>query len=139
MAGQPTSYKKEYNDIAFKYCLMGATDERLAEFFDVCVATINNWKKEHPEFLESIKKGKHVADSEVVNSLYGRANGYEYTEVRDEVSEQGVKKVTTKKQMAADTTAAIFWLKNRQPKQWRDKQEQVVVEMTHEQWLDSLE
>lgn len=139
MAGQPTSYKKEYNDLAFKYCLMGATDERLAEFFDVCIATITNWKKSHPEFLASIKRGKHEADSEVVNSLFGRARGYEYTEVRDEVSEQGVKKITTKKQMAADTTAMIFWLKNRQPKQWRDKQEQVVVEMTHEQWLDSLE
>ena len=71
--------------------------------------------------------------------MYGRAKGYEVTEVRDEVSEQGVKKVTTKKHVAGDTTAMIFWLKNRQPKQWRDKQEQVVVEMTHEQWLDSLE
>lgn len=139
MAGQPTSYKEEYNDLAFKYCLMGATDERLAEFFDVCVDTINNWKIAHPEFFASIKKGKHEADFEVANSLFGRAKGYEYTEVRDEVSEQGVKKVTTRKQMAADPTSMIFWLKNRQPKQWRDKQETVVVEMTHEQWLDSLE
>jgi hypothetical protein len=136
---RPTDYKEEYNDLAFKFCLMGATDAKLAEFFEVTEKTINNWKIEHPKFLQSIKKGKYEADAEVVNSLFGRANGYEYTEVRDEVSEQGVKKVTTKKQMAADTTAAIFWLKNRQPQQWRDKQEQVVVEMTHEQWLDSLE
>tara|TARA_R110000850_G_C9632617_1_gene432295 strand:- start:71 stop:490 length:420 start_codon:yes stop_codon:yes gene_type:complete len=139
MAGQPTSYKEEYNDLAFKYCLMGATDERLAEFFDVCVATINNWKREHPEFLASIKRGKHDADSEVVNSLFGRAKGYNYTEIKDEKSEQGVKHTETLKHVHADTGAAIFWLKNRQPKQWRDKQEQVVVEMTHEQWLDSLE
>ena len=75
----------------------------------------------------------------MVNSLFGRAKGYEVTEVRDEVSEQGVKKVTTQKHVAGDTTAMIFWLKNRQPRQWRDKQEQVVVEMTHAQWLDSLE
>ena len=134
-----TAYKEEYNDLAFKYCLMGATDVRLAEFFDVTEKTINNWKIEFPTFLQSIKRGKHEADAEVVNSLYGRAKGYEVTEVRDEVSDQGVKKVTTKKHIAGDTTAMIFWLKNRQPKQWRDKQEQVVVEMTHEQWLDSLE
>ena len=137
--GRPSDYKKEYNDLAFKYCLMGATDVRLAEFFGVTEKTINNWKIDFPYFVQSIKRGKHEADAEVVNSLYGRAKGYEYTEVRDEVSGQGVKKVTTKKQMAGDTTAMIFWLKNRQPKQWRDKQEQVVVEMTHEQWLDSLE
>ena len=136
---RPTDYKEEYNDLAFKYCLMGATDVRLAEFFDVTEKTINNWKIDYPEFFQSIKRGKHEADAEVVNSLYGRAKGYEVTEVRDEVSDQGVKKVTTKKHIAGDTTAMIFWLKNRQPKQWRDKQEQVVVEMTHEQWLDSLE
>ena len=136
---RPSDYKEEYNDLAFKYCLMGATDARLGEFFDVTEQTINNWKIDHPEFFESIKRGKHEADAEVVNSLFGRAKGYEYTEVRDEVSEQGVKKITTRKQMAADPTSMIFWLKNRQPKQWRDKQEQVVVEMTHEQWLDSLE
>jgi len=139
MTGRPTDYKEEYNDLAFKYCLMGATDARLGEFFDVTEQTINNWKIDHPAFFESIKKGKHKADAEVVNSLYGRAKGYEATEVRDEVSEQGVKKVTTKKHIPGDTTAMIFWLKNRQPKQWRDKQEQVIVEMTHEQWLDSLE
>ena len=136
---RPTAYKQEYDDLAFKYCLMGATDARLAEFFDVTEQTINNWKKDFPTFFESIKRGKVKADAEVASSLYGRANGYEYVEVRDEESEQGIKKVVTKKQMASDTTAAIFWLKNRQPKQWRDRQEQVVVEMTHEEWLESLD
>ena len=139
MAGQPTSYKEEYNDLAFKYCLMGATDVRLAEFFDVTEKTITNWKNKYPEFLLSIKRGKHESDAEVVNSLFGRAKGYEVTETREEVGTAGDKSITTTKHVPSDTTAAIFWLKNRQPKQWRDKQEQVVVEMTHEQWLDSLE
>lgn len=136
---RPTDYKEEYDDLAFKFCLMGATDARLGEFFDVTEQTINNWKKDFPSFFESIKRGKHEADAEVVNSLFGRAKGYNYTEIKDEVSDQGKKHVETLKHVHADTGAAIFWLKNRQPKQWRDKQEQVVVEMTHEQWLDSLD
>ncbi len=136
---RPTDYREEYNDLAFKFCLMGATDARLGEFFGVKEQTINNWKKKFPKFFESIKRGKHEADAEVVNSLFGRAKGYNYTEVKDETSEQGKKHTETLKHVHADTGAAIFWLKNRQPKYWRDKQEQVVVEMTHEQWLDSLD
>jgi len=46
--GQPSSYKEEYNDLAFKFCLMGATDVRLAEFFDVTEKSINNWKNKYP-------------------------------------------------------------------------------------------
>lgn len=134
-----TSYKEEYDDLAFKYCLLGATDAKLGEFFGVTEQTINNWKNEFPTFFESIKRGKHEADAEVVDSLFGRAKGYEVTETRYEESDSGVKNVTIKKHVAPDTTAAIFWLKNRQPAQWRDKQEQVVVEMTHEQWLESLD
>ena len=136
---RPTDYREEYNDLAFKFCLMGATDARLGEFFGVKEQTINNWKKKFPKFFESIKRGKHEADAEVVNSLFGRAKGYNYTEVKDETSAQGKKHTETIKHVHADTGAAIFWLKNRQPKYWRDKQEQVVVEMTHEQWLDSLD
>ena len=69
-AGRPTEYRPEYAEDTRKLCLLGFTDAQLADFFDVSEATINNWKIAHPEFLESIKKGKEVADCEVVQSLY---------------------------------------------------------------------
>lgn len=68
--GRPTKYKEEYAEQARKLCLLGATDDKLADFFEVAVSTINNWKIDHPEFLESIRAGKHIADMEVADSAY---------------------------------------------------------------------
>ena len=98
MAGAPTKYNTEMNEQVTKLCLLGATEEELAKFFNVCQATITNWKREHPEFLASIKEGRAEADAKVAKSLYQTA-------------------------LSGNTTAQIFWLKNRRSKEWRDKQE----------------
>ena len=121
--GRPSEYKPEYCIQAGKLCKLGATDKGIADFFDVSETTINNWKVGYPEFLESIKSAKQYSDDEVVKSLYKRALGYEFEERKDESGDNGKKISITTKQMAGDTTAMIFWLKNRQPGQWRDKQE----------------
>jgi DNA-binding XRE family transcriptional regulator len=121
--GRPTKYKTEYAEQAYKLCLLGATDADMAKFFDVEEQTINNWKKDYPDFFESIKKGKIQADSEIASKLYHRAKGYEHDE--DYITQfQGQPVIVpTVKHYPPDTTAAIFWLKNRQPDKWRDKQE----------------
>mgnify|MGYP006311803415 CR=1 FL=1 len=76
------------------------------------------------EFAEALKKGKQVVDAKVEKSLLKRALGYEFEEVKVTVNESGQKKVEkTKKQIKPDTTAQIFWLKNRLPDKWRDKHE----------------
>ncbi len=121
--GRPTKYKPEYCIQAAKLCKLGATDKGIADFFDVSEATINNWKIEYPVFLESIKSAKQYSDDEVVKSLYKRALGYEVEEHKNEEGDSGKKTTVTTKQIAGDTTAMIFWLKNRKPGEWRDKQE----------------
>lgn len=121
--GRPTKFKEEYIELAYNYCLLGATDQDLAKFFEVEERTINNWKHDYPEFFQSIKKGKVDADALVARSLFKRAMGYTYKELKEEESENGIKNTTTTKEVAPDTTAQIFWLKNRQPAMWRDKQE----------------
>lgn len=68
--GRPSAYKPEYAEQARKLCLLGHTDAELASFFEVSEQTINAWKHAHPVFLESIKKGKAVADSEVAAKLF---------------------------------------------------------------------
>jgi len=122
--GRKSSYKEEYSDLAYKFCLLGATDKELAEMFEVSEVTINNWKDEHEEFSLALKKGKQIADANVADRLYKRAMGFEAPDVVT-ATFQGMitdmKEVT--KVYPPDTTAAIFWLKNRQPKRWRDKQE----------------
>lgn len=118
---RPTDYRQEYAEQAHKLCLLGFTDKQLAVFFGVNESTINRWKQKYPEFCKSIKSGKVIADAQVTESLFKRATGIEVTEV--EVRDDGKKKVkrVTKRPIPPDTTAQIFWLKNRQPELWRDK------------------
>ena len=126
-AGAPTKYKPEYNKQVIKLCRLGATDKEMADFFEVSESTINLWKKEHTEFSESIKKGKQEADANVAHSLYRRAIGYHHKDVDIKMYEGSIIKTDLKKHYPPDPTAAIFWLKNRRPKEWRDKQELAVV------------
>lgn len=124
MANTP-KYKEEFVEQARKLCKLGAIDQQLADFFDVSRQAIHDWKVKYPDFKEATEKGKKSADEQVIQSLFKRANGYEYDEKSTAISENGkskdVKVVT--KHVVADTTACIFWLKNRQPRLWRDRQD----------------
>lgn len=118
---RPTSYKPEYANQAIHLTKLGATDSQLAEFFSVSEQTINSWKKKHPKFLESLKEGKSIADNEVKKALYQRAIGYSHLE--DKIFNNGGEAliVETTKHYPPDTVACIFWLKNRDPENWREK------------------
>lgn len=122
--GAPSKYKEEYADQGYKLCLLGFTDTQMAEFWEVCEATINNWKIEHPEFLESIKKGKAIADADVAVSLHSRAMGYSHPE--DKILSNPTNPnepiiVPTTKHYPPDTTACAIWLNNRQRGYWSQK------------------
>lgn len=121
--GQPTKYQAHYPEQARKLCLLGATDAELGDFFEVDERTINNWKDAHPEFFQSIKRGKLQADADVADRLYQRAMGFEHNDVHVSNHQGMITLTPIRKIHAPDTTAAIFWLKNRQSKKWRDKQE----------------
>ena len=108
----------------------GLTDEQIAHNMGICVATLYNWKSKYLEILESLKRGKDVIDIQVENALLKRALGYSYKEVTrekmfnpetDQYELMPTKEVT--KEVVPDTTAQIFWLKNRRPEQWRDKRD----------------
>ena len=96
--GRPSSFRKEFVSLAHDLALLGATDKDLAEALGTSEQTINTWKKVHLEFSLALKKGKLEADSKVAASLYKSA-------------------------LEGNTTAQIFWLKNRRSTEWRDKQQ----------------
>lgn len=122
--GRKSEYREEYAEQALKLCLLGATDKEIAEFFSVSEQTLNSWKKKFPQFLESLKKGKAVADANVASRLYSRAIGYDARATKFATNEGKITdKVEYTEHYPPDTTAAIFWLKNRQPGKWRDKKE----------------
>jgi hypothetical protein len=116
--GQPTCYRESYTEQAYKLTLLGATDADLADFFDVCERTINNWKQAFPEFLQSIKRGKMSADADVAASLHHRATGYSHPEDKIFLHEGKVVVANTTKHYPPDTGAAMAWLKNRRRKDW---------------------
>lgn len=101
----------------------GLTDEQIATNAGISRSTLNEWKKKHPDISDALKKGKEVVDAQVENALLTSALGFEYEE--EAMTPLGdIVKIT--RYSKPNTTAAIFWLKNRKPKQWRDKQEHEV-------------
>lgn len=107
----------------------GLTDEQIAKNMGICRDTLFQWKKRFSDISDTLKKGKEVVDIEVENSLLKKALGFTTTEVTKERvlnPETGkIELVVTKsvtKEILPDTTAQIFWLKNRRPDLWRDKQ-----------------
>jgi len=111
----------------------GLTDEQMAEKMGIVPSTLYDWKNKFPKISEALKKGKEIVDIQVENALLKRALGYDYQEERVERSDKdGVKVIQTLKHVPPDTTAQIFWLKNRRPDKWRDKpvdvKEQTTVE-----------
>lgn len=121
--GRPTDYKVEYNVQAYKLCLLGAKDSELADFFGIQESTLNNWKISFPRFMESLKKGKQIADANVADRLYQRAMGFEHDSEEIKVIGIEIQRIPIRKIYPPDPTSAIFWLKNRQRDKWRDKQE----------------
>ena len=102
---------------------MGQTDMELATFFAIDVRTIYRWQANHPEFCQALKAGKDLADERVERSLYQKAVGYEQEEVKIFMPANALVPVYAPyiAKIAPDTTAGIFWLKNRRPKECREK------------------
>lgn len=131
--GRPSSFKPEYTGQVEKLCKLGTADRDLCLFFNISHQTIENWKKTQPEFFLALMKGKQEADKNVAEALYKNTTGYDYYEeqavkLRETSYVDGkvsmvceyVGVVKVKKHQPADTTAQIFWLKNRRRDLWRD-------------------
>lgn len=121
--GRPSKYKPEFVAQAEKLCKLGATDAEMADFFQVTISTLSLWKVKHAEFSDALKLGKEVADRRVEEALYNRALGYSHEETDIRVIEGKIMATPMIKHYPPDTTAAIFWLKNRRPDEWRDKRD----------------
>lgn len=126
-AGRPSKYKPdEHPEQARKLCLLGATDQEIADFFEVEVRTIYRWKGEHEEFCHALRSGKAEADERVERSLYQLATGYEQDAVKIFMPANADTPVYApyREKVAPNSTACIFWLKNRRSDLWRDKSQQ---------------
>lgn len=122
--GRPTKYKPEHVATAKALARLGATNQEMAEAFGVSQSTLKLWMVEHEEFSAATKLGKEHADKRVEESLFNRAMGYSHPEDDIRVVNGEIVVTPTIKHYPPDTTAAIFWLKNRKPEEWRDLKHQ---------------
>lgn len=125
--GRPSKFSKNIQRKIRKLALRGFTDDDIAEIIDVTKQTLNNWKKKYSEFFDSLKNWKLLADQKVERSLYERACGYSHPDTKAQfvMDDSGGRweYADLIKHYPPDPTSMIFWLKNRQPSKWRDKQE----------------
>ena len=119
-------YKAEFAEQASHMCRLGATDEELAEHFKVCVRTIYRWRNTHEEFALAVVVGKEHADARVERALYSRAVGcsVERTKVFKHAGDPNPIYATYKHHLPPDPNAALNWLRVRQPKKWRIREEE---------------
>ncbi len=115
----------------------GLTDEQIAKNMNISRSTLSEWKNKHSDILDTLKKNKDIVDYEVENALFKKTQGYNAKVLKNvkvkrvEYNENGFKnkeyeeivEVYDEVHIPADTTAQIFWLKNRKPDEWREKQD----------------
>lgn len=129
--GRPSIYDDSMAATAAEMALNGATDAEIARELGVRRTTIYDWNKRIPGFADALKKAKAIFDSRVERTLAERALGYSHPETKFFYDKDvGVVSVDTIKHYPPDTTAAIFWLKNRDPENWRDVQK-VEADVNH--------
>jgi len=121
--GQPTLYKPEYCELAHNYCLLGATNEVLANFFGVAPRTVDNWIATHPDIADAVYRGRAAADAVVVRALFERAKGFSHKVTRTTLYRGEERTVTNTVSYPPDTNACKYWLGNRQPEYWRARAE----------------
>ncbi len=131
-SGPPTKYKPDFVDRARVMAEAGAVDEEIAGLLGISLRTLYYWKAQHAEFSAALQRGKDIADDMVEAALFRRATGYSFDAIKIVTVPQGanqgskVEEVPYVEHIPPDTAAAVFWLKNRRPKKWREK-----VDMEH--------
>lgn len=118
---RPSKWDDSFLRIAKEASKLGATDADMARILGVSIRTVRSWQVSNPEFARALRVGKAAADSNVERSLYQRAIGFAHEDTDIRVVKGKVVKTEVVKHYPPDTTACIFWLKNRNRKDWRDR------------------
>lgn len=127
--GRPPKYKKWLTERGLQqitaWAREGLYDYQVAKKMGIGRSTFSEWLLEYTELVEALEEGRDYADRQIENALYKSAMGYEYVEETEVNVGKGKMEIDKRviKTQAPSVNAQIFWLKNRQPDRWRDKQE----------------
>ena len=121
--GRKSGFNEKVRETILRLIKDGKTEAQIAEVVGVCPRTLQNWKGKHIELMRAVRESKLAADELVEASLYSRALGYSHPETKAFMHEGCVIVEEITKHLPPDTTAAMFWLRNRQPSRWKEKTE----------------
>lgn len=126
---RPTKFEPKYHiPWAKSLAMEGLTDKEIAGRMEIAESTVHKWKRDFPEFSEALKEGKDVADAKVTNSLYRTAVGFTLKEkkvivtMENDGTQKPARIETTEREVGPNVTSIIYWLKNRRPAVWKDRQ-----------------
>lgn len=142
--GRPVKYDAKFHPAwAASLCRRGCTMAEIAEAMGVAESTVYAWRRRYPEFSQALNNSRGEADESVVTSLYYRATGQskrktlKKREVLNQLGQVVTLREIAEEELPPDTTAMIYWLKNRQPDMWRDRPAEQVDESNAEAFLDA--
>jgi len=127
--GRPGEYSPKFVERAKNLCLLGLTNDQIADSFGVTGETLRQWRLRYPEFAAALDFGREHADAVIANSLFQRAKGYRHRAVKIfKPKDEAPTKVSYVEHYPPDTAAAIHWLNVRSNKYgWKSKSEQAVT------------
>lgn len=135
LGGRPSKFNERLAQRIMALAKKGFTDREIAEECGIALSTLKLWKGRHKGFSAALNASKNVANEMVEAALFQRAIGYSHPDTKIFVTEHGIHTETVTKHHPPSEDAAKFWLKNRAPKRWREKQE---VEHSGKLTLDEL-
>lgn len=147
--GAPTKFTDSAAHTAVSMFRVGATDQEVCDALGINIHTISNWRKRWPWFMTATKEAQEIANTRVSQSMFRKAVGYTVTEkqaikIKVGPQEERVEIVEVERHVPPDTTAQIFWLKNRDKENWADtydhkvKQEEVPVDQLAHAILNAI-
>lgn len=121
--GRPSGFNEAIKEKIIELAKQGKTNPQIAEIIGVHVRTIENWQGKYPDLLWAVREAKQLADELVEASLFAKCAGYSHKEVKVFQYEGEIITHEIEKHYPPDTQAMMFWLRNRQPDRWREKQD----------------
>lgn len=128
IASSEKSYRADYPQIASEILeTTNLSPKQLAKAWGVHQCTVERWRREYPELDQAIRGALDNRDvSRAEQALLKVALGYDYWEVHrvpdPNNAEHTVVIKKIKKHQTPNVAALIFFLKNRSPERWVDKQ-----------------
>lgn len=121
--GPKSKFNEKLGEVFVRKTQEGKTLEEIAEIVGVSKRTLSNWMGQSTDLLHAVKEARQVADELVEAALFSRATGYSHPETKVGFSDGCPVTEEVTKHYPPDTTAIMFWLRNRNPKKWREKTE----------------